>query len=201
MLPPCCRCTLCVLSPQISPYLPISPHISPYLSVFSLARCAEGHGRDTHRPHTPTPLCAWRRPAPRGRAGADAARELRCGRSSLLLSPHLPTSPHISPHLEALAERGSHISPHLPTSRGPRCGAHKTAVFRPPLERTRIERPSAAGSVALAPMTLTRCHKCTAHAHGAHVEVASSRCVRLASGGEADIVDRCVNVCNCRRRG
>jgi len=39
-------------------------------------------------------------------------------------------------------------------------------------------------------MTLTRCHKCTAHAHGAHVEVASSRCVRLASGGEADIVDR-----------
>ncbi|EOD27238.1 hypothetical protein EMIHUDRAFT_205238 [Emiliania huxleyi CCMP1516] len=24
---------------------------------------------------------------------------------------------------------------------------------------------------------------------------------RLASGGEADIVDRCVNVCNCRRRG
>jgi len=23
----------------------------------------------------------------------------------------------------------------------------------------------------------------------------------LASGGEADIVDRCVNVCNCRRRG
>ena len=117
------------------------------------------------------------------------------------LSPHLPTSPHISPHLEALADRGSHISPHLPTSRGPRCGAHKTAVFRPPLERTRIERPSAAGSVALAPMTLTRCHKCTAHAHGAHVEVASSDCVRLASGGEADIVDRCVNVCNCRRRG
>jgi len=71
---------------HISPYLPTSPHISQ-----SRRRRAASGGLRRATPPTAT-----------GRSSRPQAR----------LSPRLPTSPHLSPHLHT----SPRISPHLPTS-------------------------------------------------------------------------------------